>query len=396
MKPLTGLRARQAVSISSALTIALLLPGAVLAQDETPAQGTEPATADADLAKPGKFKAATVPKGKKGQEIGGVIAGGPGFIAVGGGSNDGMDQEAIIWVSDDGLRWQSVPLFGDAAKGRIKDIAATPVGYIAVGNDYVKGRENPAQALVWRSDDGLVWERVPEQDGFAGSIMTDVSATPDGAVAVGCRSDLQCMAGAVWHTSDGETWELGAELPMALPMSVAQNGVTTVTGGVDEVIDYGHDRAVLATSADGSEWALSDPLAEPQSAISDLALRGDAFLAVGSEWLLGADKSNSVLHSSPDGQDWTALTTGKLNGLQATAIGSSGELTIVAGTRNGATKPSIVWSHDLESFKEGGFAKKAANGDLVLAGVTVDHHSGLAVVVGSHRYRPVIWVSQLQ
>jgi hypothetical protein len=200
----------------------------------------------------------------------------------------------------------------------------------------------------------------------------------------------------VWHSSDGLNWELTAELPLAAAATVAHDGGTTVVGGVDEVIDYGVGRAVLASSADGSTWTMTDPLADPQSGILDIASRDGAFLAVGSEWALGGDEPRSLLQSSPDGSAWTAITSRMFDGLEATAVGSSDELTIVAGTRNGAAKPSILWSQDLETFRKGAFAKKPARDGVRLTGVTIDHETGLAVVVGSNGYRPAIWVSKLK
>ena len=47
-----------------------------------------------------------------------------------------------------------------------------------------------------------------------------------------------------------------------------------------------------------------------------------------------------------------------LLGASASAIGSSDALTVVAGARR-VVEPSIIWSHDLETFKQGKFAKKS-------------------------------------
>lgn len=393
MVPPVGLTARQAISVSSALTVVLLLPGSALAQDASPAPSPEPAAVEAP--RPGRFKPADTPKGKRWQQIGGVVAGGPGYIAVGGGSFDGLDQEALIWVSDDGVRWQSVPLFGEAAKGNIIDIAATPVGYIAVGFDAVPGNfEDLLEALVWRSDDGIVWERISAQDAFIGSNMMDVAATADGAIAVGCLAELQCSMGRAWVTSDGFEWELAGEPPLSVPGSVANNEGTTVIGGV--IGGLGSDRAGLISSTDPAAWPPVQLVAKPQSAVSDIAIREGAFVATVSEWLLGADGFNSTLQASPDGQVWKAIESDRFDGLGASAIGSSDTLTVVAGMRGERLRPAILWSHDLERFRNGTFARKPAKSGSELVGATVDGEGGLVFVFGKDRQRPAIWVSRLR
>lgn len=392
MYSLAGPPARRAFSLGSVLLLTLTVSAATAAQDDA-----EPVTDDDASAAvtPGKFRTADLPKGQLGQSLSGVIRGGPGYIAVGGGSNDGLDPQAVILVSDDGVRWQSVPLFGEAAHGNVSDITATPFGYIAVGSDRLApGSTHLTEAAVWRSDEGIIWERVPEQDGFLGSILTDVTLTPEGVVAVGCETDLQCMTGRVWTSADGVDWVMTSELPLALPSSVAHLGEATVTGGVDEVIDYGTGGSVLASSTDGTTWSMTEPLAEPQSGISDITVRDGRFLATSSEWRLEAKRPDSEILTSSDGLTWESVSGDSLKGMSAAAIGSSDGLTVVAGSQGG-TKPSIAWSQELGSFEPGTFAKKTKK-DVSLNGVTVDEDAGLVLVVGAHAYRPAIWVSQLK
>ncbi len=83
--------------------LAALAPPSVLAQ----------AAAAPDLA---PWQRADTPSAPTDLELWDVIAGGPGFIAVGGGFEAGKEVgTAAIWVSEDGWAWQSVALLGDAA-----------------------------------------------------------------------------------------------------------------------------------------------------------------------------------------------------------------------------------------------------------------------------------------
>lgn len=397
-----GLTARQAITLPSVLILTLAVFGPTLAQDATPPSTDEPIVAEATEVvepapmKPSKFKPATVPEGALGQTISAVIAGGPGYIAVGGGSNTGLDLKPIIWVSDTGHAWQSVPLLGDAAAGFIEAVAATPVGYIAVGRDFVsEGRPNLTHALVWRSDEGIIWEHVPVQASFEGSVMYDVAATPDGVVAVGCKAGFHCEVGRTWTSTDGMTWELASEVPMA-PFAAASSGKFVVAGGVDDAIDYGNGRAVLASSGDGAQWGITDPLSEPQSSISDIAVRGDTFLATGSWWPDGAGQPTAGLFTSTDGGVWGPVESDKLKGLSATAIGSSDDLSLIAGLRDRGSTPAVIWSNDLETFKRGKFAGDLSKANADVIGATVDGEGALAFVTGAEEYRPAIWVSDLK
>jgi hypothetical protein len=110
-----------------------------------------------------------------------IIEGGPGYIAVGGGTPNGLDHRALVWLSDDGLRWRAQPVFGEAAVGSMTGVAALhDGGYVAVGRDFGPETERAqmVHAIVWHSADGFRWERVPPDASFAGSTMFDVTATP--------------------------------------------------------------------------------------------------------------------------------------------------------------------------------------------------------------------------
>ncbi len=178
--------------------LSTIVASASLAPGSTPALGQD----DEEPAAPFVFERADVPFAPAGVELWDVVAGGPGFVAVGGGFAEGDETStAVIWVSDDGRAWQSVPLFGEAATGVPRAVTATADGFVAVGSGCC-----PDEAAVWLSPDGLAWERLPASPSLEGSAMLDVAATADGIVAVGCRAELECFTGLAWNSADGRTW----------------------------------------------------------------------------------------------------------------------------------------------------------------------------------------------
>ena len=85
-----------------------------------------------------------------------VTAGGPGWVAVGYAASE-EDWAAAVWTSADGLTWARVPhdeaLFGGENDQEMFGVIAAGPGLVAVGVD----DDAPA---VWLSADGLAWEKV--------------------------------------------------------------------------------------------------------------------------------------------------------------------------------------------------------------------------------------------
>ena len=201
-------------------------------------------------APPITFERAEVPFAPAGIELWDVVVGGPGYVAVGGGFvAEAETSTAVIWVSDDGRTWQSVPLFGQAATGVPRAVTATPDGLVAVGSGCC-----PDEAAVWLSADGLAWERLPASPSLEGSAMLDVTATPEGLVAVGCSAQLECLSGLSWTSPDGRTWSDPVALDAVdlLPLAVAATEAGILALGSGSA--YG-DAARLALSSDGTTWS---------------------------------------------------------------------------------------------------------------------------------------------
>ena len=118
-----------------------------------------------------------------------IVTGGPGMIAVGEVRpvSDEWWLEApgvgAVWVSEDGRTWDRIAddegVFGGGYA--ILDIARTQDGFVAVGSAHDAGETSGA---VWRSADGLSWNRI-ESPSFSGTSMWAVVSGDPGLVAVG-------------------------------------------------------------------------------------------------------------------------------------------------------------------------------------------------------------------
>lgn len=122
-----------------------------------------------------------------------VVVGGPGLVAVGSSYSDG-NADAAVWTSVDGLVWERVPddegVFGGPRDQSMEGVAAGGPGLVAVGCDpcAVFG-DDESDAAVWVSADGLAWERVAASDPALGGVgrqqMNGVVAGGPGLVAFG-------------------------------------------------------------------------------------------------------------------------------------------------------------------------------------------------------------------
>lgn len=354
-----------------------LTPSAALAQTD----GNAPA--------PSAWERAEVPTTPAGIGLWDVTAGGPGFIAVGGGFTDGAAvATAVIWVSDDGRAWQSVPLFGEAATGVPRAITATPDGFVAVGSGCC-----PDEAAVWLSPDGLSWARLPDQPGFADTAMLGVTSTPDGIVAVGCSAVMECMSGLAWSSPDGRSWSESVLLDM-LPLGAASTSAGILALGSSE--PYEGD-AALSTSDDGVTWAGAVDLSVGGAlhAAVDMA---EGVMAVGGTIDFEDGDSEGLLATSSDGLAWEAQQPRRLRGVWLEDVATTDAGLLLVGWRASRDDqvPATLWTTDLRTFEAGAFPREVKlSGDLHAVAFGTD--GATAVAVGSSILDrgdvPTIWVS---
>jgi hypothetical protein len=145
----------------------------------------------------------TVFGGEAGQRMTSVTAGGPGLVAVGfdGGGIFSGEYNAPVWTSVDGLTWTRVPIdeaiIGAPGGGTgLESVTVGSRGLIAVGGD-ANPRRSDRGARVLTSPDGITWSRVPHETLFSSTVMTGVTATGPGLVAVGVTWNTEIDA-VVW------------------------------------------------------------------------------------------------------------------------------------------------------------------------------------------------------
>jgi hypothetical protein len=326
----------------------------------------------------------------RGFELHDVIAGGPGFIAVGGGRprREGADPRALIWLSEDGRQWQATPLFGDAGSGVVEAITATPDGFVAVGSGCC-----PDRAAVWRSADGFVWERVADSEALAGATMVDVVSSDSGLVAVGCPATLECSGGRVWRSSDGGTsWEVASDTTM-IPFTVAQTADGFVAAGTDSDLQ---GRGATATSADGTTWTVTVADRRPGS-FSDAETFADTVLVAGSE-RVSRRRDDGVLLQGPE-SSWQEVTSSRFEGSSFEGLGTSAGMVVLVGSRqeDGVTVPFTLWSSDLDSFLRGRFPNAHEEDGARVNDAAFSADGTLAVAVGAlDDGRPAVWFSELE
>jgi hypothetical protein len=150
----------------------------------------------------------SAPAGEAGStEITGIADGTSGLVAVGI-SGDERRGQAGAWRSPDGgASWQPVssPSFG---AGRMLAVATLGSSFVAVGENV-----DQTAAEAWTSADGSTWQEAPAQPGLENGglqmVMTAVaaSAANSGVVAAGWRTDAGNGSAVVWRSADGITWD---------------------------------------------------------------------------------------------------------------------------------------------------------------------------------------------
>ncbi|MGH2464530.1 MAG: hypothetical protein ACRDGI_03640 [Candidatus Limnocylindrales bacterium] len=148
-----------------------------------------------------------------------IVAGGPGFIAVGAApdriTSSDVPEHGVVWTSVDGGSWSRVAdaslfhapvgtdqTFGDA----ISDVATNGTMIVAVGS--VESQGDVISGLIWRSTDGRAWQRATGEDLLGGQLF-GVSAVPGGFLATGPSGEDNC-AGGVWASATGNDWRCAA------------------------------------------------------------------------------------------------------------------------------------------------------------------------------------------
>ncbi|MGI9628156.1 MAG: WD40/YVTN/BNR-like repeat-containing protein [Longimicrobiales bacterium] len=196
--------------------------------------------------------------GPGGQEMWDVTTWEGGFVAVGvdtqtpePGITLHPPQIAAVWTSPDGVSWSrvqhDVSVFGGSGRQEMWSVAASESGIVAAGFDEEGPMNGSAEnQAIWVSRDGAAWTQVPP--GFGTGTMHELAATPTGFIGVG-----ESEGAAVWTSADGVSWTLFSGSPVdahdSYMTSIAVTNSAYVATGADS-----DRRAAVWTSADRETW----------------------------------------------------------------------------------------------------------------------------------------------
>jgi hypothetical protein len=288
-------------------------------------------------------------------QLAGVAHGAAGWLAVGttlaagGGPLLASSADARTWSLLSGLAGQP------GARGETvtaSAVAAGPAGYVIVGRESA-GNGGQETAAAWSASgvtslDNVSWHSaaVTGPAGAAGQMMTAVTATSAGFVAVGGAG----TSPAAWVSAAGQSWRqvtlpgpAGAE--RAALDYVAASGASVVAAGT-EFTAAGASRPFAEVSADGGRsWSvLQLPVPDigpgTGTTVTALTAAGGGFTAAGT--YLTAAGPEVVLWTLPPGSGaaaagaWSAVTP------QGTGLASrEAESAITALTADGATLSGV-------------------------------------------------------
>jgi hypothetical protein len=282
------------------------------------------------------------------QQLTAVAHGPAGWVAIGGPASSSADNGAgghpVVVSSPSGQTWTAqdgMPAF--SATGLVTSgVAASARGYVIVGGQGSGSHQSP---MAWFSSGLAGWRAVPLPSAGGDTIVTGVTATSGGFVAVGSGGGKP----AVWTSANGQAWR---QATLGLPAAgtgslslVAANGAAVAALGT-EVSPSGQRVGFAEMSADGgATWrvaALPDPTnAAPGSVtVSALTAAGAGFTATGT-YGLGGDTDVVVWSCSPAAGGgaatgtWTAETPDGL-GLSGTGIHAITALAAAGSTLTGA------------------------------------------------------------
>ena len=282
--------------------------------------------------------------------INAVVVGGPGLVAVGTVTSSTRDSDGAVWTSSDGLVWSRVPhdegVFGGDGSQQIRSIAVGGPGLVAVG---LAESDVGNDASVWLSADGLVWIRVPHDESVFGGErdqgMFDVVAVDPGLVAVG----YQATDAAVWTSVDGTIWSrvphdeavFGGEGQSRM-YSVVRSGHRLVAAGTSEV------HSAVWMSDDGAVWSLVK--VSEHGILWDITTGGPGLIAVGGV-------VDGAVWTSSQGNSWSSVqetASFRLDDVRFCCVSAGDHGVFAAGNVDGdaavwASLDGDSWARD-ESF----------------------------------------------
>lgn len=215
------------------------------------------------------------------QSIADMAPGGPGWIAVGHSERDGR-----IWVSSDGLEWQTIAL-EEFAEVQFHDVSVidgviTVTGRPAYSADVSIPSDLDVVALRWTSTDGLTWDPIPLQATAVGPETHTISVNPATGEAVATNIY------GVWTSPDGVTWTRVFEGTGFPPYDHPVDGVVWIG---DAMVGFTWRAVGFFESTDGgATWVRTDPDGTGRAQAKQLMVSDGAVIGVaGTVWVGSPD-----------------------------------------------------------------------------------------------------------
>jgi hypothetical protein len=220
-----------------------------------------------------------------------VTAWGDRALAVGAGAAPQcrIGEAVAIWIRSADGTWPEAP-FNPLFCGATDTSAAA-----SRGTAVIVGTAEDGQPFAWFSADGFRWTNRPGLFPSETATRTRISTLPDGAF-VASGTDLGRDRAWVSRSADGIVWE------QPRPLAVEPGGVVLAhverVGGVTLLVGLSDDRAMVMTSADGTNWqsAAVDGLTIPD--VQSIRAYAGGLIAIGTGEL------TSVVAVSADGRHW--------------------------------------------------------------------------------------------
>lgn len=280
-----------------------------------PTQGASPAPTAAPTAAPDSSFRRVEGFPGPGERVSSIVAGGPGFVAVGYVDNPTTEcpyrMDGRIWTSADGEHWtrQATDSLDEAQMWGVVSAGGTlyAFGYVGIPGDcpVPEGFGNN----VWRSTDGIAWEQITSGIRFVSEHdrWFDVAVAGDTLVVVGRfgeAGDDEPRGGGVWTSTNGVDWQVADRAPATYELaSVAAMG--------DTVVAFGQD------SADGLAWHSQDGGRTWQGGLieggyviwqAELLAAAGRFVAVARACCGVPETSVGLALTSTDGRVWSPGT----------------------------------------------------------------------------------------
>ena len=267
-----------------------------------------------------------------------VIAIPDGYIAVG----DDAARNAVVWLSEDGQIWSRVPHSGVLTNLEIADAAFTQFGIVMAGQD-----EETGEAVALTSADGTSWQRAASLD--VDPLGSEEWGKPAALASQGRRLVLiGSIVGndtVFWYAGDPSEWSVGDPKPVfdrgkspvdvvaAEGRFIAANNSSRAT-----IVRNAFEGALLFASQTGSSWSELARFRDVE--INSLARYGQGAIVVGFD----RDEGAAAIWVSADGASWTQLPVNEvLRGARMDLVVSDGTRLFAFG-RSLEDDAVMVWA----------------------------------------------------